>query len=309
MSTATPSATPAQREKSEAAGRDALVAQDRFADRHIGPRESDVAQMLSVLGLRSLEELSDAALPQALRLRVPLATGPAASERDALRELAGLAAENQVWRSFLGLGYSDCVTPPVIQRNVLENPGWYTQYTPYQPEISQGRLEALLAYQTMVLELTGLEIANASMLDEGTAAAEAMSLCLDVCKDHARKHFFVAADCFFRFPDIGYYGKGSSCGLRAFACEQFRHGGHTNSIAFQIFEQINFRQSLIVWTQKTDIDTCLQCGEFRIRVMQFCCNINKSVRQCIGAADGIHLQLRQQSFRLILAVQAVSVSC
>jgi len=195
MSTGTPTATQAQREKSDEASANALTAQDRFADRHIGPRESDLAQMLAFLGLRSLDELSTAAVPQALRLRVPLATGPASSERDALRELAGIAGENQVWRSFLGLGYSDCVTPPVIQRNVLENPGWYTQYTPYQPEISQGRLEALLTYQTMVLELTGLEIANASMLDEGTAAAEAMSLCLDVCKDHARKHFFVAADC------------------------------------------------------------------------------------------------------------------
>ena len=192
---ATPTATQTQREKPDEATRNALHAQDSFADRHIGPRDADIAQMLGFLGLRSLEELSNAAVPQALRLRVPLATGPAASERDALRELAGIAAENQVWRSFLGLGYSDCVTPPVILRNVLENPGWYTQYTPYQPEISQGRLEALLTYQTLVLELTGLEIANASMLDEGTAAAEAMSLCLDVCKDHSRTKFFVAADC------------------------------------------------------------------------------------------------------------------
>jgi glycine cleavage system P protein (glycine dehydrogenase) len=195
MSALSPTAPQAQREKSEGAALDALHEQDRFAERHIGPREHELAEMLAFLGLRSLEELSTAAVPQVLALRVPLATGPAASERDALRELAGIAAENQVWRSFLGLGYSDCVTPPVVQRNVLENPGWYTQYTPYQPEISQGRLEALLTFQTLVLELTGLEIANASMLDEGTAAAEAMSLCLDVCKDHSRKHFFVAADC------------------------------------------------------------------------------------------------------------------
>ena len=194
MSTASPSTSPA-RAKSDAPGRDAMYEQDRFSERHIGPRERDVAEMLGTLGLKSLEELSSAAVPQALRVRAPLATGAAASERDALAELAGIAGENQVWRALLGLGYHDCVTPPVIQRNVLENPGWYTQYTPYQPEISQGRLEALLTYQTMVLELTGLEIANASMLDEGTAAAEAMSLCLDVCKDHARKHFFVAADC------------------------------------------------------------------------------------------------------------------
>ncbi|MBK7641515.1 MAG: aminomethyl-transferring glycine dehydrogenase [Planctomycetes bacterium] len=194
MSAATPTATQAQRDSTHDKVR-AFSDQDCFAERHIGPRERDIQEMLAFLGLRSLEELSQAAVPKALHLRVPLATGPAASERDALRELAAIAGTNQVWRSFLGLGYSDCVTPPVIQRNVLENPGWYTQYTPYQPEISQGRLEALLAFQTMVIGLTGLQIANASMLDEGTAAAEAMSLCLDVCKDHSRTRFFVAADC------------------------------------------------------------------------------------------------------------------
>ncbi len=194
MSAALPTAEPSRRPTTTETKAASMLEQDRFVDRHIGPREADLARMLGDLGFTSLEALTEAAVPKVLRTRTGLAVGPASSERDALSELAGIAAENQVWRPFLGLGYSDCVTPPVIQRNVLENPGWYTQYTPYQPEISQGRLEALLNYQTMVLELTGLEIANASMLDEGTAAAEAMALCYDVCKDKARTHFFVAAD-------------------------------------------------------------------------------------------------------------------
>jgi len=172
--------------------------QDRFAERHIGPDEREVAAMLAVLGYATLDQLTDAAVPATIRTPKgldPRVVGTGASERDALTEIAGLAARNVVARSFLGLGYHDCVTPPVLVRNILENPGWYTQYTPYQPEISQGRLEALLNYQTMLLDLTGLEIANASMLDEGTAAAEAMALCHDVAKDKQAQAFFVAADC------------------------------------------------------------------------------------------------------------------
>ena len=176
--------------------------QDRFADRHIGPDDAQVAEMLGVLGFRSLDAMVDAAVPAAIRLREPLALPPAKSERDALAAVAELAGENQVWRSFLGLGYSDCVTPPVLLRNILENPGWYTQYTPYQPEISQGRLEALLNYQTMVADLTGMELANASMLDEATAAAEAMALCHDVARDKAANAFFVAADCHPQTIDV-----------------------------------------------------------------------------------------------------------
>jgi len=172
-----------------------MFTQDSFADRHIGPRASEIQAMLAALGFATLEELIRAGVPATLRTAEPLSIGPGLSERDALREIAEIAGENEVWRSFLGMGYHDCVTPPVILRNILENPGWYTQYTPYQPEISQGRLEALLNYQTMVLDLTGMEIANASMLDEGTAAAEAMALCLDVARDKHAKRFFVAADC------------------------------------------------------------------------------------------------------------------
>src|SRR3954465_6119557 len=149
---------------------------DRFVDRHIGPDGRDIEEMLAVLGVRNLDELIDRTVPASIRMQKPLDLPPGRSEFGLLRELTEIAAQNQVFRSYIGMGYSDTVTPPVIQRNILENPGWYTQYTPYQPEISQGRLEALLNYQTMIEDLTGLPVANASLLDEATAAAEAMSL-------------------------------------------------------------------------------------------------------------------------------------
>ncbi len=166
---------------------------DSFARRHIGPDAAASRQMLETLGFTDLEALIDAAVPKEIRLSRPLQLPPARGEHEALTELRAIAAQNQVFRSFIGMGYSDCVTPPVIQRNVLENPGWYTQYTPYQAEIAQGRLEALLNFQTMVGDLTGLEIANASLLDEGTAAAEAMHMCQDLRP--ARDTFFVSEEC------------------------------------------------------------------------------------------------------------------
>src|SRR4051812_30009430 len=151
-----------------------------FAYRHIGPRRSDVEEMLELLGYSSLESFIDAVVPEEIRLRRPLALPPGRSEREVLQALRGLAGMNRVFRSYIGMGYAGCFTPQVIQRNVLENPGWYTAYTPYQAEIAQGRLEALLNFQTMVSDLTGLEVANASLLDEATAAAEAMNLSLAV---------------------------------------------------------------------------------------------------------------------------------
>jgi glycine dehydrogenase len=180
-----------------------LEPKDRFSSRHIGPDDADVAEMLAALGLPSLDALVGQTVPGDIRLAAPLRLPPAVTEAEVLAELRALAEKNQVWRSFLGLGYSDCVTPPVILRNVLENPGWYTQYTPYQPEISQGRLEALLNYQTMVTDLTGLQVANASLLDEGTAAAEAMHMlagvapAADVDADASarRPAFVVSAGC------------------------------------------------------------------------------------------------------------------
>src|SRR5690349_6014006 len=151
-----------------------------FAYRHIGPRRDDVEEMLELLGYDTLDSFIDAVVPEQIRLNRPLALPPGRSEREVLQALRGLAAMNRVFRSYIGMGYAGCFTPQVIQRNVLENPGWYTAYTPYQAEIAQGRLEALLNFQTMVSDLTGLAIANASLLDEATAASEAMTLSLAV---------------------------------------------------------------------------------------------------------------------------------
>ena len=170
-----------------------LAHPDRFVRRHIGPNAAETREMLKQLGHDSIDALADAAVPKQIRLNDPLNLPAALSEFDALRELKSIASQNQVFRSFIGMGYYDCITPPVIQRNVLENPGWYTQYTPYQAEISQGRLEALLNFQTLASELTGLDIANASMLDEATAAAEAMTMSSRL-KD-GRNTFFISEAC------------------------------------------------------------------------------------------------------------------
>lgn len=172
-----------------------LAPTDKFSDRHIGPNSQEVDKMLKVLGFSTLEQLMDAAVPQAIRLSKPLNLSEAQSEYAALAQLKSIASKNQIFRSYIGMGYYDCITPPVIQRNILENPGWYTAYTPYQAEIAQGRLEALLNYQTMIVELTGLEIANASLLDEGTAAAEAMSMSYGICKNKKANAFFVDSNC------------------------------------------------------------------------------------------------------------------
>ncbi|MDF5724818.1 MAG: aminomethyl-transferring glycine dehydrogenase [Rhizonema sp. PD37] len=185
-----------------------------FKERHIGPSSDDVQQMLEVLGntysneqtkssklqpdndktLESLDDFINQTVPRSIRLLQPLQLPDSFSEYAALAKLKEIASKNQVFRSFIGMGYYDCITPPVIGRNILENPGWYTAYTPYQPEIAQGRLEALLNFQTMIIDLTGLEIANASLLDEATAAAEAMSMSYGFCKNKANS-YFVSRDC------------------------------------------------------------------------------------------------------------------
>lgn len=172
---------------------DALEAHDDFVRRHIGPDEAEIAAMLRVVGAPSLAALIDETVPETIRLREPLAVAPARSEREALETMRGWAAQNRVATSLIGMGYHGTITPSVILRNVLENPGWYTAYTPYQAEISQGRLEALLNFQQMVIDLTGLDLANASLLDEATAAAEAMTLSHRVAKSKAQA-FFVDAD-------------------------------------------------------------------------------------------------------------------
>ena len=170
------------------------LATHSFAARHIGITAPEITAMLEVLGVDSLDTLIDCTVPQAIRLNRELNLPSALTEAEALAKLKEIATKNQVYRSFIGMGYHNCHTPPVILRNILENPGWYTAYTPYQAEIAQGRLEALLNYQTMVTQLTGLEIANASLLDEGTAAAEAMSMSYGVSKSKANA-FFVDWGC------------------------------------------------------------------------------------------------------------------
>ncbi len=170
-----------------------------FANRHIGPRSEDIELMLTTLGYSSMADFMEDVVPADIRSSAALSldeeAGGSRSESEALSALKEIASENQVFRSFIGMGYYNCFVPPVIQRNILENPGWYTQYTPYQAEISQGRLEALLNFQTMVIDLTGLPVANASLLDEGTAAAEAMGMCLTPTIPKAYRDFFVSKTC------------------------------------------------------------------------------------------------------------------
>ena len=153
---------------------------DTFVRRHLGPSDADIASMLADLGFGSLEDLMTATIPASIRVKTPLVIDDPTNagnfaergEHETLLAVRAIASRNQVWRSYIGMGYSNCIVPGVILRNIFENPGWYTAYTPYQPEIAQGRLEALLNFQTMISELTGLPIANASLLDEGTAAVK-----------------------------------------------------------------------------------------------------------------------------------------
>ena len=169
-----------------------------FVDRHIGPRAEDIERMLTTLGYSSMADFIEEVVPAGIRLSSPFALKHHAkglSESEVLDTLKEIASQNQVFRSFIGMGYYNCFVPPVIQRNILENPGWYTQYTPYQAEISQGRLEALLNFQTMVIDLTGLPVANASLLDEATAAAEAMGMCFANVPQKISRSFFVSETC------------------------------------------------------------------------------------------------------------------
>src|SRR4029450_586966 len=164
-----------------------------FVRRHIGPSPRDIDAMLETVGAKSLGALMAQTLPSSIRQQAPLDLGPALSETEALAHMRELAARNQVFTSLIGQGYSGTILPAVIQRNILENPAWYTAYTPYQPEISQGRLEALFNFQTMICDLTGLDVANASLLDEATAAAEAMALAEPAAQPKT-KSFFVDAE-------------------------------------------------------------------------------------------------------------------
>src|SRR5262245_4572897 len=168
---------------------------DTFPRRHIGPDSRETEEMLKVIGLSSLAELIDKTVPKTIRLNRPLNLPKAKGEHEVLEELRAIADKNQVFRSLIGCGYHDTITPGVVLRNIFLNPGWYTQYTPYQAEIAQGRLEALLNFQTMVADLTGLPVANASLLDEATAAAEAMHLMHAVATDSEGRALFVSDRC------------------------------------------------------------------------------------------------------------------
>jgi glycine dehydrogenase len=172
-----------------------LLNNDAFTNRHIGSSSEQKNQMLNYLGFDNLDKLIDEIVPDVIRRKEPMNIADGMSELAALKQLRNLARMNIRYKSFIGQGYYNSITPPVIQRNVEENPAWYTAYTPYQPEISQGRLEALMNFQTMVSDLTGMDLANASMLDEATACAEAMTLCHRVSKSKSNT-FFVANDCY-----------------------------------------------------------------------------------------------------------------
>ena len=173
---------------------------DQFVDRHIGPDQGEITQMLQTIGLNSIEELINFSVPKSIRSKKKLNIGDGVSETRLIEKLKTIAEKNVIMKSYIGMGYYDCITPPVIQRNILENPGWYTQYTPYQAEISQGRLEALINFQTMVCDLTALPISNASLLDEATAAAEAMIMAFRMSKD--RNVFLVSNNCHPQTIDV-----------------------------------------------------------------------------------------------------------
>jgi glycine cleavage system P protein (glycine dehydrogenase) len=179
-----------------------LAPADSFVPRHIGPGTEDISKMLETLGVASLDDLIDATIPEGIRFKRALNIPRGRSEGEVLAAFRALAAKNRVFRSFIGMGYSDCITPPVIQRNVIENPAWYTAYTPYQAEAAQGRLEALLTFQTAVMDLTAMQIANASLLDEATAAAEAMTMSYGLRGAEGKGVFFVAADCHPQTIDV-----------------------------------------------------------------------------------------------------------
>src|SRR5690606_30062043 len=176
--------------------------QEKFEDHHNGPRAEEAQEMLSFLGVQSIDELIEQTVPSQIRLKAPLALPKALSEKAYLEKVKQVADKNKVFKSYIGQGYYDVTVPGVIQRNVLENPGWYTQYTPYQAEIAQGRLQALLNFQTAVSDLTGLEIVNASLLDEATAAAEGMFMLYAARKNKAANVFLVTPNVYPQTLDV-----------------------------------------------------------------------------------------------------------
>ena len=181
---------------------DELLQPDAFVRRHIGPDSKGVAAMCQTVGTANLDTLMAETMPDQILQRAPLDLPEAVNEKQMLEELSAIARQNCVHHSMIGLGYHPTVTPPVIQRNVLENPGWYTAYTPYQAEIAQGRLEGMLNFQQMVMDLTGMPLSNASLLDEGTAAAESMAMLKRVNRKNKSNVFLVDANCFPQTIDV-----------------------------------------------------------------------------------------------------------
>ncbi|MFA7421047.1 MAG: glycine dehydrogenase (aminomethyl-transferring), partial [Melioribacteraceae bacterium] len=177
---------------------------EKFVNRHVGISEKDIKEMCSVIGVSSLDELIDKTVPASIRLKEKIKIEEALTETELLSSLKELSQKNHLFKNYIGMGYNPTITPGVIQRNILENPGWYTQYTPYQAEISQGRLEALLNFQTMICDLTAMPVANASLLDEATAAAEAMSMLYSARKTAKKnaKVFWVSEECFPQTIDV-----------------------------------------------------------------------------------------------------------
>ena len=180
--------------------KDVKYYQHQFVDRHVGPNQEELSHMLHTIGVGSIEELIDLSIPKSIQSKEKLNVGNGIPEKELIEKLKSIAEKNTIMKTYIGMGYYNCITPPVIQRNILENPGWYTQYTPYQAEISQGRLEALINFQTMVCDLTALPIANASLLDEATAAAEAMTMTYRMSKD--RNIFLVSKHCHPQTIDV-----------------------------------------------------------------------------------------------------------
>ncbi|MBN1637700.1 MAG: glycine dehydrogenase (aminomethyl-transferring), partial [Ignavibacteriales bacterium] len=177
---------------------------DSFDKRHIGPNQQEITEMLKTVGVNSVDEMIQKTIPKDIRLNDDLILDSPLTEYEFLNELKSIASKNKIFDSYIGMGYYPAILPSVIRRNILENPGWYTQYTPYQAEISQGRLEALLNFQTMIIDLTGMQLANASLLDEATAAAEAMTMLFSLRKGNKKeaKTFFVSDKCFPQTIDV-----------------------------------------------------------------------------------------------------------
>ncbi|MDX5320274.1 MAG: glycine dehydrogenase (aminomethyl-transferring), partial [Bacteroidota bacterium] len=175
---------------------------DRFENRHNGPDAEETKLMLETIGVNSIDQLIDETVPASIRLPEPLNLPAGMGEQAFLKKLKGIASKNQIFKSYIGTGYYNCYTPGVILRNITENPAWYTAYTPYQAEIAQGRLEALINFQTLVIDLTGMEIANASLLDEATAAAESMHMALALKGKNQGNKFFVSNECFPQTIDL-----------------------------------------------------------------------------------------------------------